>query len=685
MKKTISFIIVHFFLFLIMLSPVFAQDRKNETDLIQLSLEELSNVLITPSKFPQSAGNITQKIDVINARDIKFNALNNRNLSEVISNLPGSSVCVLSRNDANWGTYGGIGPKYSTYMLNGLPIDAFIDPMSLDFNIIGHIEVQRGPASVIYPNYLSQDFAGNQTPLAGTVNLILREKIDQPKTILQTSYGSYNTLNGQIFHQNKIGGLNLFIGSTYEMSDYTNYGTSDSWLNMKKNPEYKKTKLYGGLTYYMGENDNQKFTFFYQGTWNSGDAGRVYRGFDNEYGTVNLGYDLQVNDRFHLQSHFGVRSYNRTWQESNFGLIDTLKSNNVVNQKIIPFDVSFQWKHGDASILTIGTDFQGAAYFTSLDMLKGVTNYGNKSSALQEGVYLQEEWRPISDMTFRAGLRYAYIKNNIEIVNGSAPGINQVFWDHILWSTGIKYLISDAVSLYANGGTSFGTPALKSSGGTIPLARLGIPGFNGQLPNPDLKPESGLGFDAGMELKFPANFNISIRGFYTILKDAIVDRVVSRNPSQTQSINSGSTRSVGGELEITQQVNTFLTWFVNGTYYNTNSQNDTNPLENDVEIPFSPMFTANAGLKFYSLTGFSLILSMNYNDGFYDGTSIIERKWYKPGFVLNAYAALNILDDELYDIECFTQLSNITNNDYELPWQFKNPGFSGMFGFKITF
>jgi hypothetical protein len=29
------------------------------------------------------------------------------------------------------GTYGGIGPKYSTMMVNGLPVDAFVDPMTL--------------------------------------------------------------------------------------------------------------------------------------------------------------------------------------------------------------------------------------------------------------------------------------------------------------------------------------------------------------------------------------------------------------------------------------------------------------------------------------------------------------------------------------------------------------------------
>ena len=51
--------------------------------------------------------------------------------------------------------------------------------------------------------------------------------------------------------------------------------------------------------------------------------------------------------------------------------------------------------------------------------------------------------------------------------------------------------------------TVFCTPGLKSTGGTISLADKGVPGRNGQLPNPDLKPESGFGIDAGAEITLP--------------------------------------------------------------------------------------------------------------------------------------------------------------------------------------
>jgi hypothetical protein len=44
-----------------------------------------------------------------------------------------------------------------------------------------------------------------------------------------------------------------------------------------------------------------------------------------------------------------------------------------------------------------------------------------------------------------------------------------------------------------------------------------------------------------------------------------------------------------------------------------------------------------------------------------------------------------VAKSNLYAVDCFTQLYNITNNEYNMPWQFKNPGFSCMVGVKVTF
>jgi outer membrane receptor protein involved in Fe transport len=652
--------------------------------LLQISAHEYAKdtiaievITVTASKTPQSIGNVTQKIDVIDSREIGKVVSGNRTISEVLMYKPGSSVSSLSRNDANWGTYGGIGAKYSTYMLQGLPIDAFVDPMSLDLSAIDRIEVQRGPASVIYPNYLSQDFAGNQSPLAGTINLILKEKIDKSLTSFSTAYGSYNTLNGQFYHQGKTQNLNYYAGANYESSDYTNYGTANSWLNMQKNPEYKKTKLFGGATWYPAGNDKQKFTLFVNKTFHTGDAGRVYRGFENEYGTINAGYSIELNDRMNLQTHAGIRNYNRSWQESNFGVIDTLKSNNGVDQTIVPADISLTIRHGKANLFIVGSDYQGANYSTWSDPLKGYQSFGNKSTAFQSGIYAQEELH-ISKLIWRAGVRYNYMKNNVELVDGGAPGEKTKEWNRFLWSTGLKYKFNNDLSLFANAGNSFLTPGLKSTGGTIRLSDKGVIGRNGQLPNPNLKPESGLGIDAGADVSLPANFIVSVRGFYLSVNDAIIDNVVSQNPSQTQSINAGQTTSKGVEAELKQMITTNIQWFVNYTFMKTE-------VKDAGTVPFAPEQVANFGVNLSTSYGLSFSPYLNYNNGFYDSSDMASRSFFKPGILLNINVSQILAKTESYKVEAFGNFYNITNNKYEMPWQFQNPGFSMMAGIKATF
>lgn len=136
---------------------------------------ELGEVVYTESKIGQPQEQVTQKIVVITSEEVPSTPTPNRNLSELVNYQSGVFVRPLSRNDANWGSFGGLGPRYNGYLLDGLPIDTFVDAMSLDPLAFERVEMHKGPASVMYPNYLTADFAGNLAPLAGITNFITRD------------------------------------------------------------------------------------------------------------------------------------------------------------------------------------------------------------------------------------------------------------------------------------------------------------------------------------------------------------------------------------------------------------------------------------------------------------------------------------------------------------------------------
>ena len=81
---------------------------------------DMQEFVVTESKLPQNQENVTQRIEVINQQQIDRTPLGMGNLSELFRYQPGTFVSVLSRNDANWGSYGGLGPKYSGYLLDGI-------------------------------------------------------------------------------------------------------------------------------------------------------------------------------------------------------------------------------------------------------------------------------------------------------------------------------------------------------------------------------------------------------------------------------------------------------------------------------------------------------------------------------------------------------------------------------------
>lgn len=660
------------------LSNLSAQSQKQDT----LALHEVT--IITSSKNPVTIGNTTQKIEVILNKDAEKIVLGNRNIADALKYLPGVSVSTLSRNDANWGTYGGIGPKYNTYMVNGLPVDAFIDGQSLSTQYLDRIEVQRGPASVLYPNYLSQDFAGNQSPLAGTVNLILKNNIKNPQTNASLSYGSFNTLNAHLYNQGSVANMGYFAGVDYEKSDYTNYGTQGSWLNMQKNPEYIKSKFFAGITWRPANDEKHLVSVFANHATHKGDAGRVYRGFDHAYDLVNAGYNFFVNEKITVKANAGYRSYDRTWQESNFGIIDTLKSNNGAVQKIIPVDVAVIVKHGFNNVLTTGVDYQHADYYTWSDPLRGYHSFGNKSNATQAGIYAQEEVS-IGKLIIRGGFRVNNTKNKIFLINGGAPGQPSQSWNSFIWNLGLKHHISPIVALYINAGNSFMTPGLKSVGGTIPLSKKGVVGYNGQLPNPDLKPESGFSLDGGIDLSLQNRLSIGLRLFHTEIKDAIIDIAVSQNPSQSQSINAGHSKAAGVELQFNQRLNDQFKWFANLTFVKTKIANKNDSDQDGANIPFSPEWVANAGFDVNLPFGISFSPYLNYNNGYYDSNSKSGRRLFKQGALLNAYASKCLVKQNKYGLDIFGQFYNITNNRFEMPWQFQDPGFSLMIGIKAKF
>lgn len=642
---------------------------------------EMDGIVVTATKVPMKKSDITQEVDIINEAQIESTVSGHRNLADLLTYIPGFFINPLSRNDANWGAAGGLPHKYNTYMLDGLPIDSFVDPQSLDPWAFQRIEVQRGPASVLYPNYMFMDFAGNQAPLAGTVNFILKDRIDSPMTKIEAEGGSYNTGAGKAYHQNRIGDFHFFVGGALESSSYTNYGTNNSWLKMIDDPGYLKTKFYGQGTYFFNNSDDHKLSMFAHYNSQDGDAGRPNRDFNHEYATVNAKYQVPLGPDVMMQTKMGFRHYDRSWEEDNF---PDLRKREVdaVRQTILPGDLAFTFKHLNGGLMTAGVDFQHAAYETTVEWPQKST--GNDATAFQTGVYLQEEYK-WNDWVFRAGGRYNYTEHNYDLIGGSVPSVDNPSWDKLLWSAGVRYNVLKELSLYTNAGSSFVAPGIMSIGGTLDVEDRGVAGKNGRLPNPDLKPESGIAWDFGINYQVTPALFLGVRTFLNKVDDQIVQVVVSEEPSQAMDINAGKATSYGVEFELKHRVTNWLQWFANYTYTSSEVENPRNFDQDGVQLPFVPEHMGNIGIKTFLPYDITASLWLHVAGEIYDSNSKTNRNKFDHYEVLNAKIEKILVKEEHYKVDAYMNLYNITNNQYEMPWQFQDPGFAASAGLRVVF
>lgn len=345
-------------------NPLLAADEEMQSE--KQNMHAFEEIVVTATKTPTPRGNVTQKVDIIDSAEIEDMVLGNGNLAEIVSHLPGAYVDVLARNQPNWGSVGGLGTNYNTYMLDGLPMDSFCDPMSIDPWIVERVEVQRGPAAVLYPNFLSQDFSGNQSPLAGTTNFILKERVDKPGTRISSGYGSFNTFKERADYRNHIGNFHFHMGGTMESSDYTNYRykltSAPSSLDMTENPDYTNKSVDFRSTYFINNVDDHKLSFYVHHLWHDGDMGRPNRQLDHNYLTTQAKYQAPVSDWGNARLQMGYLSYDRNFGEDNYPTNSLSRGVSGVDQKIIPGDVSIAIKHWEGGQLTIGSDFQFADY-----------------------------------------------------------------------------------------------------------------------------------------------------------------------------------------------------------------------------------------------------------------------------------------------------------------------------------
>ncbi|QSZ42414.1 TonB-dependent receptor [Sulfurimonas aquatica] len=285
-----------------------------QDDLEMLSLEELMNVPITTvSKRQESQHLAAGVVTIISASEIKqFGA---RHLRDVLDRVVGVQVLGSHQDPHSKTSMRGFNSSHheghTLILLNGRPVRQATDGgLNSDFylgfplNVIDHIEVVRGPGSVIH----------GTNAVAGVVNIITKNAKEAiSETRVDLGYGSFNRTQAQL--STLIGGedYSINIGANYITSDGdTVSGIQDELGNIgdyKSGQESKNILIsgeYKQLTFdimYMS-NQLESASSVFQLPSKEIDLKRTY---------IDLGYTQNLYSGWDLEVHYTHQNDSAEW------------------------------------------------------------------------------------------------------------------------------------------------------------------------------------------------------------------------------------------------------------------------------------------------------------------------------------------------------------------------------------
>ncbi|MCK4389905.1 MAG: TonB-dependent receptor [Desulfobacterales bacterium] len=495
--KTVTILIVSLISLLMLSLKTWAADAVSEPEAYQYELEE---IVVTATRLEAPKQEVAANITVITRDDIE--KMPASNAAEVLQYVPGVYV------EFNGGlgsqataTIQGSDVRHVAVYQDGVPLNQLANPMAdlsyLPIDTIERIEIYKGAASSAWGS-----------SLGGVINIITKEP-DPKKPFaadVRTSYGEFKTLKSRGTLSGTVGRLGYLLSLTHVESD----GFID-------HTEYEQDAVYGKINYELGKTSRVNFVYSYdEGSnadpvlndleilgehfWDDLDRKRTYERLLFETSPVeNL--NLTIEGRHH-------RFYNR---------IDDVFSDhteifNDYKDETWGVSARISYDTNDLNRLAIGFDEDWGRY--------EFINYAKDYETRNWATYANDTFT-VGDFSFNAGIRY---------------DDNDYFGSEVSPSGGVVYRFA-GVDALIRGQVAKGFSA-------PPAAWVQDP----QYGNKDLKPEIGINYQLGGEVRPFKFLRLELNLFRSDIEDLIRENPTTWKP---ENIDKVTRQGVEGNIRAT--------------------------------------------------------------------------------------------------------------------------------------
>ena len=636
----------------------------------------LDEVVVTATRTERAVDMTSKPITIINSETIETR--NTVSVLELLAEVPGISI---SKSGPTGGQL-----SFRGFNSNDFKSPLFIDGDRfhgrntleyelLDPNSIERIEIIRGPASAMY----------GTDAMAGLINVITRKAkgdVNKPFAIKPRlralDYSSLNNLRSGSFELEGLGnGFDMLLGVSGKKAG--NYRSPQGDIP-HSDLESWSADLHIG--YMLASGHRIELTAKYADVEHgyagglSAAPGYPYKIRRQEPLTekfLKLHYE-GYNETLGLE-HIEASLYARYLYTDNSGEIlsrtNTLtKSHNYVDGPLSTGGKVFgvrPW--GEGNSLTIGADWFHddrkaiQQEITTYDAQGNQTSYTRKTGSPSEsqtniGIFAHNDWDPSEKLTVSVSGRVDTFITSADVVADSGyTGETETTDTPVTGGVGLIYRPKAVLHFTGNINTSFRTP--------IPFEKFGT--LLGYEPNPDLEPEKGITYEAGLRLRLTrivANLTAFRSDYDNLITRLPVDSTIYPGTRAQKPFNIGKARTQGLEFDAVWLVNNNWKAFMNAAYLRgTDTKTDTPlgyiaPLNGLVGVRYIPgnnAFYIEATNKWSTRKDRIDPTQERETDSYYD--------------VLNLYAGFDIkkLSARLPDMELRLAVENILDKAYRNP------------------
>ncbi len=619
--------------------------------------DEPTEIEITVTGEKETIPETSAPVYTITGEEIQKEGANS--VSEVLRGLPGFAI-----NDVGFGGdihtgayYRGSSINQSVFLLNGRPIGTNIniyhgttDLKSLPVGSIERVELSSGTSSTLY---------GSEA-FGGVVNIITKEGSQVPRFDAGVQYGSYDQLNYKASYGGSIGSLKFNLG--YEQNQADNrYHVPEGAANRDSegrlfNGDFAISNYFGSLALDLDSRNTVSL-----------DAYKI----TSRRGLIYFGFPLQRDRLDHDAFNVGLSwktllgggqdsvlrttlSYNQDYFNTYGPTQNIYYRTGTLDSKAITARVEHQWQIIPNDKLTWGVDLQ-QQFLTgdvlSTDPSRIELNETQNKDRFNAAFFALNTWKLTNTFLVDLGLR---------------ENLNSDFGSYLNPSAGLRWAITPAVAVRGSWASVQRNPGLDQL--------YVYDTVHNWLPNPDLRPETGSSWTAGLDIAFSP----TLTGQLTYFGNSLHNRLAVQ---AGQWANIGLVNTNGFEAALRWNITPKWSTFLNYTY--TDAKIETGS-EKGLQLAMVPYSVGQLGVG-YASAGWQVNLFASYNSGarraFYTNPGETTTDFISSWLSLDLSARIPVTRN----IGVVVYLENLADVPYEKANRIYEPGLTFRIGLQSSF